>query len=178
MSLIFFFVLLQVFRHSSQSCGRVVFGRLFVRARARTSAHKHVQAKCQNPDAASSLVDPPTQPATFLPRACDAILLFSLKIGNPTGATDHMFVVHRGLFTDAINLSTDEDANIDVVCEDWVPQCTRWLDAADLSTQYITTIAGQRMVTTAHDASERTAPIRVLDFNALSVEAQRIRGPV
>ncbi|KAJ6535969.1 hypothetical protein DFH09DRAFT_1283907 [Mycena vulgaris] len=42
---------LGLMRHSSQSCGRVDFGRLFVRARARASAHKHVQAKCQNPDA-------------------------------------------------------------------------------------------------------------------------------
>ncbi|KAF7335661.1 hypothetical protein MVEN_02221100 [Mycena venus] len=120
--------------------------------------------------------------AAFLPRPSDAILLFSFQIGNPTGATEHMFVVHRGLFAASINLSLaegedDENPQIDVEWEAWGPRCTHWLDAAELSTQYITTTAGQRLVTIAHEAPETPAPIRMLDFNAASVETQlRTRG--
>jgi hypothetical protein len=115
--------------------------------------------------------------ATFLPLPSDTILLFSLHAGNPDGSSDQFFVVHLDRFSAVINLDSDRE-DLDVEWAEWGPQCTRWLDEAELSTHYITTTAGQRMVTIPHDAPQHPAPIRILDFNSATIEAQRARGAV
>ncbi|KAJ7354226.1 hypothetical protein DFH08DRAFT_42273 [Mycena albidolilacea] len=115
--------------------------------------------------------------ATFLPLPSDTILLFSLHVGNQDGSSDQFFVVHLDRFSAVINLDSDRE-DLDVEWAEWGPQCTRWLATAELSTHYITTTAGQRMVTIPHDAPQHPAPIRILDFNSATIEAQRARGAV
>ncbi|KAF8173964.1 hypothetical protein K438DRAFT_1728158 [Mycena galopus ATCC 62051] len=117
--------------------------------------------------------------ATFLPRPSDAVIVFLLQIGDAETATNHMFVVDRRRFAAVIALNRDdEDDNFDVDWQQWGPECTRWLDAEELSIQYITTTSGHRMVTIAHNAREHPAPIRMLNFSPTDVEAQRTRGPI
>ncbi|KAF8145624.1 hypothetical protein K438DRAFT_2028646 [Mycena galopus ATCC 62051] len=117
-----------------------------------------------------------TSQATFLSRPSDSILLLSFRIRRRAGVTDHMLVVHRGRFAATINRYKDDGEVID--WEKWGPQCTRWLDAGEFATRYITAAVGYRMVTISHDAPEHPAPIRMLNFNSADVEVQRTRGPI
>ncbi|KAF8169687.1 hypothetical protein K438DRAFT_1854997 [Mycena galopus ATCC 62051] len=117
-----------------------------------------------------------TSHATFLSRPSDSLLLFSFQIRNRAGMTDHMFVVNRGHFSAATNLYKDNGNPVE--WEKWGPQCTRWLDAEEFSTRYITATAGYRMVTISHGAPEHPAPIRILNFNPTDVEVQRTRGNI
>ncbi|KAF8173963.1 hypothetical protein K438DRAFT_1610310 [Mycena galopus ATCC 62051] len=117
-----------------------------------------------------------TSHATFLSRPSDSLLLFSFQMRNRAGVTDHMFVVNRSHFSAATNLYKDNGNPVE--WEKWGPPCTRWLDAEEFSTRYITATAGYRMVTISHGAPEHPAPIRILNFNPTDVEAQRTRGNI
>ncbi|KAJ6496200.1 hypothetical protein C8R45DRAFT_155335 [Mycena sanguinolenta] len=129
-----------------------------------------------NPRPSASAPLPRSSSASFLARPASAVILYTLQMITPSGASDHMFVLHRARFAALLsrylahdpNVIDDDDA-FDVQWEEWGPRCTRWLDADELSMQYITTTAGQRMVTIAHNAFQRPAPIRVLDFNPATV---------
>ncbi|KAJ7223852.1 hypothetical protein B0H12DRAFT_1150284 [Mycena haematopus] len=118
--------------------------------------------------------------ATFLARPSSALILYTLQIFTQTGPSDHMFVLHRARFLAALDRYMSQDPDVDeekyeLEWDKWGPQCTRWLAADELSMQYITATAGQRMVTIAHDAFQNPAPIRVLDFNPATIaDAQRI----
>ncbi|KAJ6480495.1 hypothetical protein C8R47DRAFT_1218696 [Mycena vitilis] len=113
--------------------------------------------------------------APFLSRPADSILLFFLAILNPSVVNNLFLVLDRARFLALVDIPSEVD-NLDVPWEEWGPPCARWLDATDISMQYITTTAGQRMVTIPRDAPLSPAPIRLLDFNPANVEAQRKRG--
>ncbi|KAK7046238.1 hypothetical protein R3P38DRAFT_2607120 [Favolaschia claudopus] len=115
--------------------------------------------------------------ASFVPRTWDALLMFSLQVGNHTTFSDHLLIVDRPRFFGAIQNAREENPE-GVEWDDWGPDCCRWLNAQELSTQYITTTSGRRMVTIAHDAFERPAPITIMDFNPSSVRAHWHLGVV
>ncbi|KAJ7108338.1 hypothetical protein C8R44DRAFT_857810 [Mycena epipterygia] len=124
-----------------------------------------------NPRAALSR---PTR-SKFIPRPENALMLFSCDIGNQNGGMGHMFVLDRALFTGMLEVCPSNVS--DIQWEAWGPQCTRWFDTNALSTHYITTTCGQRLVTISNNAWQKPAPIRVLDFNNLNVLARRTLGP-
>ncbi|KAJ6535754.1 hypothetical protein B0H19DRAFT_1271476 [Mycena capillaripes] len=131
------------------------------------------------PNPCASISRPSRSP--FLPRPSDSILIFALTIISLTSETEYTFVVPRARLArmlDLRNRELDDATGIDVDWEAWGPQCTRWLDATTLSTQYITATVGQRMVTIARNAPLVRAPIRVLDFNETNVQKQRANGLV
>ncbi|KAJ6543269.1 hypothetical protein DFH09DRAFT_928742 [Mycena vulgaris] len=111
--------------------------------------------------------------ARFLPLAESALVVFSFGIldndDDTDAATEHMFVLDRaGLLGLMSPYAPGPDRAFN-----WGTACTRFLDADTVSTYYITMTCGQRMVAIAHDARERPAPIRVLDFNPARVRAYR-----
>jgi hypothetical protein len=116
--------------------------------------------------------------AQFIPRAESALVLFAFEILdhdlNADPPTEHMFVLDRAhLLRFLVEAAPGADNGFVVLWRTWGPACTRFLDATTVSTHYITTTCGQRMVAIAHDAQERPAPIRLLDFNAARVRAHR-----
>ncbi|KAJ6484043.1 hypothetical protein C8R45DRAFT_1000026 [Mycena sanguinolenta] len=137
------------------------------------------------PNPRASLSRPGTAP--FLARPASALIQCTLQIFTPIGVSSCIFVLDRARFTAVVNgyrskpksrESTedsdddddeDDDHHIDIEWDEWGPRCTRWLDADDLSTQYITTSAGQRVVSIAYNAFQQPAPIRMLDFNPAAV---------
>ncbi|KAJ6612856.1 hypothetical protein B0H10DRAFT_2222746 [Mycena sp. CBHHK59/15] len=112
--------------------------------------------------------------SNFTPRAEDSLILFSFDAWNHLAPAEYIFVVPRStllaLLRNADTAETPWDA--------WGPQSSCWPITGPVSKHYITTTAGQRMVTIAADAWEKPAPIRVLDFNPRRVAAQRRIGPV
>ncbi|KAF7376951.1 hypothetical protein MSAN_00112900 [Mycena sanguinolenta] len=150
-----------------------------------TSIHTFQCRGAPNPRASFSR--PGTAP--FLARPASALIQCTLQIITPIGVSSCIFVLDRARFTAVVNScrktprsrgsaeddgsdeEEDDDHHIDIEWDEWGPRCTRWLDADDLSTQYITTSAGQRMVAIAYNAFQQPAPIRVLDFNPAAVLA-------
>ncbi|KAJ7697230.1 hypothetical protein B0H17DRAFT_1328952 [Mycena rosella] len=111
----------------------------------------------------------------FLPRPDTALLFFTFEVVNRVGeVSEHMFIVDRPRLVGAIDAR-----DLDVLSchwDDWGPQCTRWLDAAAFSKNFITMTSGTRLAAIAVDAHLHPAPVRVLDFNPAHVRAQRAAG--
>ncbi|KAJ7093422.1 hypothetical protein B0H15DRAFT_832283 [Mycena belliarum] len=103
--------------------------------------------------------------AAFLPRADSALLLvsFEVQLATPHGTSEHVLVIARALLLTAL-AACDPDI-VDISWPAWGPWCTRFFDMNELSTHYITTTCGTRMVAIAPDARIRPAPVRIFDFN-------------
>ncbi|KAK6967068.1 hypothetical protein R3P38DRAFT_2672086 [Favolaschia claudopus] len=107
--------------------------------------------------------------ASFVPRTQDVLLKLLLQFGNRTGFSRYMLIVDRLRFMVAIRNAREKGLK-SVEWDDWGPDCSRWLNAQELCMMTRNT-NGRRMVTIAHDAFERPAPIRIIDFNPCSVQA-------
>ncbi|KAJ7152096.1 hypothetical protein C8R46DRAFT_1042963 [Mycena filopes] len=116
-----------------------------------------------------------TSRAPFLPRPSDAIILLGLQVASETDIANHILVIHRPTLLRLLDAAAPPEGK-GLEWAAWGPQCTRWLDARDVSMRYITTTVGQRLVTIGRDAPDVPAPIRVLNFNSRDVEAQRGSG--
>ncbi|CAK5271668.1 unnamed protein product [Mycena citricolor] len=144
----------------------------------------HVQCRV-SPTAAASPNSPASSGAPssrFVPRAEDAIILFSFAMGRfdqqglLQAADDHVFVISKRPLYDKLlggpmsreRLSWDE----------WAAPAMCYIDGEDLHFRYITVTHGQRLVYIDHAAAEARAPVRILDFNAGRFEDARRRGAV
>ncbi|TFK41206.1 hypothetical protein BDQ12DRAFT_679076 [Crucibulum laeve] len=80
------------------------------------------------------------------------------------------FFVHRRALLDVFassphNIFSSHDAPERIPWLSWGPPITRWLNADNVPTRWITTTAGQRCVLIADNAANHGFPVVILDFN-------------
>ncbi|KAJ7150076.1 hypothetical protein C8R43DRAFT_497076 [Mycena crocata] len=137
--------------------------------------HSILSFQCRGEPNPRSMLNFPST-TTFLPTPQTALLIFTFEVGTRRGSSEHLLVLERPPLAALAALCPFPEGVTDTDWRVWGPPCARWLDAAPLAMNYITIAAGQRVAAIAHDAGRTPAPIVILDFNPMHVEAQREIG--
>jgi hypothetical protein len=123
--------------------------------------------------------------STFPPRpfnntADDSIVIITLDIQSHIGLLFRPFslIVHRrSLLAYAPPLTTWVCETLNITeWKKWGPSATRWFNADEVPTSWITTTSGQCYVQIASNAHEEPAPIHILDFNPYHVRRLQAQG--
>ena len=136
-----------------------------------------------NPTGSGPFLTPPPPSRPFRDKATDAIVLFNLLIEDSEPIMRHVFpemhpftfIVHRRALIAQIPraaAAADDASTLVLPWSAWGVPVTRWFDSDAASIRWITTTAGQRVVTME---DRKPTPIIVRDFNPHAVSAALAR---